>query len=82
MEKRLGVVGIVIEDRSVAPQINKILSDYAETIIGRMGLPNQAEKAAIISLIVNGTTDEIGAMTGKLGSLKQVTVKSALAKSN
>jgi putative iron-only hydrogenase system regulator len=82
VEKRLGVVGIVIEDRSVAPQINKILSDYAETIIGRMGLPNQAEKAAIISLIVNGTTDEIGAMTGKLGSLKQVTVKSALAKSN
>ena len=82
MEKRLGVVGIVIEDRSVAPQINKILSDYAETIIGRMGLPNQADKAAIISLIVYGTKYEIWAMTGKLGSLKQVTVISALAKSN
>lgn len=82
MGKRLGVVGIVIEDRSVAPQVNKILSDYGEIIIGRMGLPNQVEKAAIISLIVNGTTDEIGAMTGKLGNLKQVTVKSALAKSN
>ena len=47
-----------------------------------MGLPNQAEKAAIISLIVDGTTDEIGAMTGKLGNLKHVTVKSALTKNN
>ncbi|HPF44884.1 MAG TPA: iron-only hydrogenase system regulator [Syntrophomonadaceae bacterium] len=82
MEKRLGFVGIVIEDRSVAPQVNAILSDHAEMIIGRMGLPNQAEKAAIISLIVDGTTDEIGAMTGKLGNLKHVTVKSALTKNN
>jgi len=80
MENRLGVVGIVIEDRSVVPQVNAILSDHAEMIIGRMGLPHQSKKAAIISLIVDGTTDEIGAMTGKLGNLKHVTVKSALAK--
>jgi len=82
MENRLGVVGIVIEDRSVVPQVNAILSDHAEMIIGRMGLPHQAKNVAIISLIVDGSTDEIGAMTGKIGNLKHVTVKSALTKSN
>ncbi|MGI5911609.1 MAG: TM1266 family iron-only hydrogenase system putative regulator [Syntrophomonadaceae bacterium] len=81
MEKRLGVVGIVIEDRSVVPQVNAILSDHADMIIGRMGLPHQTKNVAIISLIVDGSTDDIGAMTGKIGNLKHVTVKSALAKS-
>lgn len=81
MEKRLGVVGIVVENRLLAPQVNAILSDYADIIIGRMGLPHQGKEVSIISLIVDGTTDQIGAMTGKLGNLKNVTVKSALTKS-
>jgi len=81
MEKRLGVVGIVIEDRHVAPQVNNILSDFGDIIIGRMGLPHQAKEVSIISLIVDGTTDQIGAMTGKLGNLRNVTVKSAMTKS-
>ena len=81
MEKRLGVVGIVIEDRQVVPQVNTILSDHADMIIGRMGLPHQEKEVSIISLIVDGTTDEVGSLTGKLGNLKNVTVKSALTKS-
>ena len=81
MEKRLGVVGIVIEDRQVVPQVNAILSDHANMIIGRMGLPHQEKEVSIISLIVDGTTDEVGSLTGKLGNLKKVIVKSALTKS-
>lgn len=80
MEKRLGVVGIVIENRQVVPQVNAILSDHAEMIIGRMGLPHQDKDVSIIALIVDGTTDQVGSMTGKLGNLKNVTVKSALTK--
>jgi putative iron-only hydrogenase system regulator len=81
MEKRLGVIGIVIENRQVVPQVNSILSSYADMIIGRMGLPHQEKDISIIALIVDGTSDQIGAMTGKLGNLKNVTVKSALTKS-
>lgn len=80
MEKRLGVIGIVIENRQVVPQVNAILSDHADMIIGRMGLPHQDKDISIIALIVDGTTDQVGAMTGKLGNLKNVTVKSALTK--
>ena len=81
MIKRLGVIGIVIENRQVVPQVNAILSDHAEMIIGRMGLPHQEKDVSIIALIVDGTTDQVGSMTGKLGNLKNVTVKSAMTKS-
>lgn len=80
MDKRIGVVGIVIENREVANQVNRILSDHNEIIVGRMGIPYRQRNISVISLIVDGTTDEIGSMTGKLGALAGVAVKSALAK--
>lgn len=81
-ESRLGVVGIVVDDRETAPRVNQILSEYADIIIGRMGIPHvkREHEVSVISLIVDGSTDEIGGLTGKLGSLKGVQVKSALAK--
>ncbi|MGE5404479.1 MAG: TM1266 family iron-only hydrogenase system putative regulator [Candidatus Saccharibacteria bacterium] len=78
-ESRLGVVGIVIDDRAIANRVNQILSEYSEVIVGRMGVPCRQREVSVISLIVDGTTDEIGAMTGKLGNIKGVQVKSALA---
>ncbi len=80
MDTRLGVIGIVIEDRDAAPKVNQILSDYADMIVGRMGIPYQKRELAVISIIVDGSTDHIGALTGKLGNIKGVTVKSALTK--
>lgn len=79
MSRRIGVVGIVIEDRTKAAEINHILSQYADIIIGRMGIPHRERQLSVISLIVEGTNDEIGAMTGKLGNLKGIQVKSALS---
>ncbi len=80
MEKRLGVVGIVVEDNSVSDEINNLLHQYSGIIAGRMGLPYKERGVSVISLIVDGTVDEISAMTGKLGKLKGVSVKSAIAK--
>ncbi|HHW61635.1 MAG TPA: CopG family transcriptional regulator [Syntrophomonadaceae bacterium] len=80
MQKRLGVIGIVIEDRSMASRVNEILSQHASIIIGRMGLPYSVREVAVIALIVDGSTDQIGSLTGKLGNLEHVTVKSALTR--
>lgn len=77
-ERRIGVIGIVVENREQAPVINAILGDYAEVIVGRMGIPYRERGLSVISLIVEGSTDEIGAMTGKLGQVGGVRVKSAL----
>ncbi|MDD4296624.1 MAG: iron-only hydrogenase system regulator [Ruminiclostridium sp.] len=80
MEKRIGVIGIVIENFDITSKLNTILHDHANLILGRMGLPYREKKVSVISLIVEGTTDDIGALTGKLGNLPGVNVKSALSK--
>ena len=79
-ENRIGVVGIILESpEENAARINDILHDFAGIIVGRMGIPYRQRGVAVIALTVDGTTDEIGAMTGKIGQLKNVTVKTALA---
>lgn len=79
-EKRLGFVGVILNDREkCAPQVNKILSEFGDLIVGRMGMPYPEKKCWVITVIVNATTDEFGALTGKLGRLEGVIAKSALA---
>ena len=79
MQKRLGIIGIIIKDRhTAATTVNTILSDYGEIIVGRMGLPFRDRGVSIIDLIIEATTDEVGALTGKLGNLEGVRVKSLL----
>ena len=78
MQKRIGFVGIVIEEPASIPMVNQYLSQYGEMITGRIGIPNRQRGINVIGLIVEGTTDQVGALTGKLGNLSGVTVKSAL----
>jgi putative iron-only hydrogenase system regulator len=54
------------------------LNAHGDIIAGRMGLPYPGRKVAVISLIVAGTTDELGSLTGKLGMLKGVQICSSL----
>ncbi len=82
-KKRVGIVGIIIHNRKDrAPKVNDILTQYGDIIVGRMGIPYHERGYNVITLIVDGTTNEIGAMTGKLGMIEGVTVKSAMAKEN
>ena len=77
--KRIGVVGIVIEgNRDVAMEVQKILSENGDIILGRMGIPDREDNISANSLIVKGESERISALTGKLGRLERVNVKSAL----
>jgi len=81
MSKRIGTVSIILTNREEQVlNVNKIISSHASIIIGRMGMPYPERGINIISLIINGNTDEIGSLTGKLGSVNGVQVKSVLAK--
>lgn len=80
MEYRVGVVAIVVEDLKSAPKVNEILHEYASLIVGRMGIPYRQKGVSVISIIVDGTTDQISALTGKLGKIQDVHVKSAITK--
>lgn len=80
MDNRIGVVAIIVENEDSVQKVNSILSSYSDLVVGRMGVPYKEKKVKVISIIVDGTTDLIGAMTGKLGRIDGVTVKSALTK--
>ena len=78
--KRLGVIAIVIEDLEQAEQVNALIHEYNDLMVGRMGIPYKEKNISVISLMVDGTTDRINALTGKLGRIEKVQVKSMLTK--
>jgi putative iron-only hydrogenase system regulator len=80
MAKRLGVVAIVVESTSAATEINGILHEHARIIVGRMGIPYRERGVSVISLIVDGSVDEISALTGQLGRVPNTSVKTALSR--
>lgn len=81
MEKRLGFVGIIIEEREAnAAAVNELLGEFGGLVVARMGVPYEKRSCSAITLIVDATTDELGVLTGKLGSLTGVSVKSMLSK--
>jgi len=80
-DKRLGFVGIIIEDRQLcSPKVNAVLSDHSEIILARTGIPHAKGNTSIITLVVDTTTDKLGTMTGRLGAIPGVHVKSGLSK--
>jgi len=79
MDARIGAVVVLVTDGGDIQRINAIISEHADLILGRQGIPLRDRSASVISLVVEGDTDRIGSLTGKLGRLSGVRVKSALA---
>jgi len=79
MEQRIGAVIVLVDEDGDIQRINKIISDHAELILGRQGIPLRDRSTNVISLVLEGDTDKIGSITGKLGRLPGVKVKSVLA---
>ena len=77
METRVAVMGIILEDTSSAHDLNALLHDYGRYIIGRMGLPYREKSINILSIAIDAPQDEISALSGKIGRLKGVSVKTA-----
>ena len=78
MEKRIGSVIIVVTEKVDVQRINSIISDHSEMILGRQGIPLRDRSISVISLVLEGDTDQIGSLTGKLGRIPGVKVKSVL----
>nr|WP_031503903.1 TM1266 family iron-only hydrogenase system putative regulator [Pseudothermotoga hypogea] len=76
MLERFYIVNIIVEDRQSAyKQVNELLHDFADVIKLRIGYPVPDENMAIILLIVKTSNDVIGSLSGKLGQVKSVKVK-------
>lgn len=75
METRVALVGIIIENPDAVEKMNSILHDYSRYIIGRMGIPYQKKNISVISIAVDAPTDIISALSGKLGMVQGISIK-------
>ncbi len=80
MEKettRVAVAAIIIEDEAAAVLVNEILHEYRSYIVGRMGIPYREKNISIISVAMDAPQDKISAMSGKIGRIQGVSIKTA-----
>jgi len=77
METRVAVMSIIVEDGEAVERINSLLHEHSDYIIGRMGLPYRKRKISIISIALDAPQNTIAALSGKIGGLAGVSVKTA-----
>ena len=79
-QNRLALVGIIVEKPEATDELNKILHDFKDYIIGRMGIPHRARNVSVISIVIDAPNDVISALTGRTGMLKGVRAKALYSK--
>lgn len=77
METRVAVMSIIVENSETVEKLNCILHEYGEFIIGRMGIPYRKRNISIISIALDAPQDTIAALSGKIGNLPGISVKTA-----
>lgn len=80
METRIAVIAIIVEDRSKSEELNQLLHQYGEYIVGRMGVPYREREVSVISAILDAPQEKISALSGKLGMLPGVSSKTVYSK--
>lgn len=80
METRIALIGIIVEDTNAVENVNEILHDYGSYIIGRMGIPYREKQVNIISIVIDAPNDVISSLSGKLGMIKGISVKTVYSK--
>lgn len=77
METRIAVIGIIVENIESVEKLNNLLHVYGQYIIGRMGIPYRERKINIVSIAIDAPQDIISTLTGKIGKLAGISVKTA-----
>ena len=75
METRIALIGIIVESTDNTMELNQLLHEYGQYIIGRMGIPYREKKVNVISVAIDAPQDIINALSGKIGRLKGITAK-------
>jgi putative iron-only hydrogenase system regulator len=77
-EKRIAVISIVVRDRAMAGRVNDILSAHGEAVCGRLGVPFRDKGISVISVLLEAGTAEISAVSGAMGNIPGVTLRSTM----
>jgi putative iron-only hydrogenase system regulator len=79
METRIALIGIIVEKEDAVEDLNHLLHEYRDCVVGRMGIPYREKDVNIISVAVDAAQDQINALSGKIGRLDGVTAKTVYA---
>lgn len=79
MDTKVAIVGIIVEKNEKVSEIQSLLSEYSEHIIGRMGIPYKQKDVRIISVVLDAPVDTLNALTGKIGKIEGVSAKTVLS---
>ena len=77
METRIAVISIIVEKPEATATLNDLLHQYSRYVIGRMGIPYRERGISIISIAIDAPQNLISALSGKIGNLDGVSVKTA-----
>ncbi|QHQ60380.1 iron-only hydrogenase system regulator [Anaerocolumna sedimenticola] len=80
METRIALIGIIVENMEVVENVNQILHEYGKYIVGRMGIPYKEKGVSIISIVIDADNNAISSLSGKLGMLEGISVKTVYSK--
>lgn len=80
MDTRIALIGIILESRESVDELNHLLSEYGEYVIGRMGIPYREKGIHVISVAMDAPNNVISALSGKLGMLPGVSTKTIYGK--
>ena len=77
METRVAVISIIVENPEMVETLNALLHEYSEFIISRMGIPYRKRGVSIIAVALDAPQNTISTLSGKLGGLSGISVKTA-----
>lgn len=77
MNTRVAVLGIIVEDKEHVDELNSLLHEFSDYIIGRMGIPYREKGINIISVAIDAPQDLISELSGKIGAIEGISVKAA-----
>ena len=80
MDRRIAILGIIIEDMDRVERVNELLHEYREYIVGRMGMPYRERGVSVISVVMDADTNTVSALSGKLGMTPGVSAKAVYSK--
>ena len=82
MESRVSVISIMVKDEKAAGEVNQLLHQFRQYVVGRMGIPYRERGISIISVVLDAPQDATSSLSGKLGLLKGVSAKTLTAKTD
>ncbi len=80
MDTRIALIGIIVEEKDAIEELNILLSQNSEYILGRMGLPHREKNVSVISIVIDAPADIISALSGKIGMLSGISSKTVYTK--